>query len=332
MRIPFLDGFLLSMLTAVAIALAVPSIGTSGGVLHLDTVTAYGVALVFLLSGAGLSVDKLKLGAANWRLHLFVQLFTFGVFPLIGLLVTGLAAGHLPRELLIGFFYLCVLPSTVSSSIAMTTMARGNIAGAVFNATLSSLIGMVLTPLYISFWLHASTTQGAPLSEQFLKIGEQLLLPFAVGQALRPLVGNWLGRHKAITSKVDRGVIVLIVFNSFCDATAAGVWTRFGAEPLLLTALLTGGLLAAVLLMTKLVATRFAFDKEDEIAAVFCGSKKSLATGAPMAALIFGSSGSLGLIVLPIMLYHQMQLIVCSVIARRYAERSEAKGINATTV
>lgn len=323
MRIPYLDGFLLSMLTAVGIALLMPSLGATGGLMHVDVVSNVGVAIVFLLSGAGLSVDRLKAGAANWRLHLFVQSFTFVLFPLVGLLVSRLAEGHLPPELMLGFFYLCALPSTVSSSIAMTTMAQGNVAGAVFNATLSSLIGMVLTPLYISLWLH-SAAQGAPLGEQFLKIGEQLLLPFAVGQALRPWLGVWLARHKAITSKIDRGVIVLIVFNSFCDATAAGVWMRQGLQPLLTTVALTGGLLALVLALTGFVARRCRFNTEDEIAAVFCGSKKSLASGAPMAALIFGSGSALGLIMLPIMLYHQLQLIVCSVIARRYAQRGAA--------
>lgn len=323
MRIPFLDGFLASMLIAIVIALLAPQLGASGGLLHLDTVTMIGVSLVFFLSGAGLSTDKLKAGAANWRLHLFVQLFTFAVFPIVGLGIIAIVGRWLPSELTLGFFYLCALPSTVSSSIAMTAMARGNIAGAVFNATLSSLIGMVLTPLYISLWMQAASG-GAPLLDQLIKIGEQLLLPFIVGHLMRRWIGDWIARHKASTSKVDRAVIVLIVFNSFCDATAAGVWTRYGMTPLLATAALTGALLAFVLWLTHLVATRFRFGVEDEIAAVFCGSKKSLAAGAPMATLIFGAGGSLGLIMLPIMIYHQLQLIVCSVIARRYAQRSDA--------
>ncbi|HEY9545348.1 MAG TPA: bile acid:sodium symporter family protein [Solimonas sp.] len=320
MRIPFLDGFLGSMLIAVAIALLLPQLGASGGVLHLELLTHIGVALVFLLSGAGLSTEKLKAGAANWRLHLFVQLFTFTMFPLLGLLVSVSVGRWLPQELMLGFFYLCVLPSTVSSSIAMTAMARGNIAGAVFNATLSSLIGMVLTPLYVGLYMTAEH-HGVPLVEQFIKIGEQLLLPFIIGQCLRHWIGDWIMRNKSRVGLVDRTVIVMIVFNSFCDATVAGVWTRFGAAPLLITALLTGALLAVILTMTSFVATRLKFDVEDEIAAVFCGSKKSLAAGAPMAALIFGSGGTLGLIMLPIMIYHQLQLIVCSVIARRYARR-----------
>lgn len=321
-RIPFLDGFLAAMLLATVTALVYPPLGASGGWLHLEHVTNFGVAIVFLLSGAGLSRANLKAGAANWRLHLFVQSFTFIVFPLLGLLAALGLGRWLPPELLLGFFYLCALPSTVSSSIAMTSMARGNVAGAIFNATLSSLIGMVLTPLYISLWLHAAK-QGTPLLDQFIKIGEQLLLPFLLGQLLRPWLADWIARHKHITSKVDRGVILLIVFNSFCDASAAQVWTRNGVAPLLITMALTGLLLALVLKLTHLVARRFAFNTEDEIAAVFCGSKKSLASGAPMAALIFAGSagGTLGLIMLPIMLYHQLQLIVCSVIAKRYAQR-----------
>ncbi len=318
-----LDGFLLSLLLAIGLAVLAPGLGSSGGLLHLDTFTAFGVALVFLLSGAGLSPERLKAGAANWRLHLFVQLSTFAVFPLFGLLLSLGLGPWLPHELVVGFFYLCVLPSTVSSSIAMTALARGNIAGAVFNATLSSLLGMLLTPLYISLFLRAAA-HGAPLLDQFIKIGEQLLLPFVVGQLLRRWIGDWLARHKPATAMVDRGVIVLIVFNSFCDATAAGIWSRYGAAPLLLTVLLSGGLLAVVLILTRSAATRLKFSVEDEIAAVFCGSKKSLATGAPMAALIFGSGGTLGPIMLPIMIYHQLQLLVCSVIARRYAARPDA--------
>jgi len=144
-----------------------------------------------------------------------------------------------------------------------------------------------------------------------------------VGQCLRHWIGDWIARNKPRVGLVDRAVIVLIVFNSFCDATRAGVWTQYGAGPLLTTALLTGALLAVILTLTHFVATRLRFAVDDEIAAVFCGSKKSLAAGAPMAALIFGSGGTLGLIMLPIMIYHQLQLISCSVIARRYAARPD---------
>lgn len=322
-----IDGFMLGMLGAVVLGALYPAIGASGGVLHLQTVTTVGVSLVFLLSGAGLSTERLRAGAANWRLHLLVQLSTYGLFPLIGLALTRLAAPWLPAELLSGFFFLCVLPSTISTSIAMTSLARGNVAGAIFNATLSALLGMVLTPLLMGLWQHAagqSAAAGAPsLLDQFLSIAEQLLLPFAAGQFLRRWIGKWIERNKAITSKVDRGTILLIVYNSFCDAAQAGLWRDYGVLTLLQVLLITGTLLALVLTLTRLAARRAGFNVEDEIAAVFCGSKKSLATGVPMAKLMFAGSGgaTLGLIVLPIMFYHQLQLIVCSTMARRYADR-----------
>ena len=324
-RLP-IDGFLAAMLTAVILASLYPALGASHGPLHLDQVTTVGVGLVFLLSGVGLSTDKLKLGARNWRLHVFVQSSTFILFPLIGIAAMTSLGGLLPHELLVGFFFLCALSSTVSTSIAMTTLARGNVAGAVFNATLSSLIGMLVTPLLVSVCLHASG-QGVSLGRQLLDVTEQLLLPFIAGQLLRPLLADWVARHKNVSSKVDRGVIVLIVYNSFCDSSQAGLWTNYGVLTLMQTLLLAGGLLAIVLSVTTLAARRFHFSKEDEITAVFCGSKKSLATGIPMAKLLFGGSAggsaALGLIVLPIMFYHQLQLIICSIIARRYALRGD---------
>lgn len=319
MRLP-IDGFMVSMLAAIVLALLWPSLGVSGGWLQLALVTKLGVALIFFFAGAGLSPEKLKGGLMQWHLHAFVQVCTFVVFPLIGLLALWALGPWLPPALAAGFFYLCALPSTVSSSIAFTMMARGNVVGAIFNASASSLIGMVLTPLFVSLWLHSSGPD-APLLDTLRKIALQLLLPFALGQLARPWIGAVLRRHSGRIGQFDRGVIVLIVFNSFCDATAAGIWSRYGLLPVLIAVLMSGVLLALVLSLTRVAARRLHFPVEDEITAVFCGSKKSLAAGAPIAVLIFGGNESLGLIMLPIMVYHQIQLIACSVLARRYAER-----------
>jgi sodium/bile acid cotransporter 7 len=324
-RLPKPDGFVLAMLAAVALAALHPAIGASGGALHLDRATTWGVALVFFLSGAGLSRHNLRAGAANWRLHLVVQASTYALFPLIGVIVALATSSLFPRDLLTGFFYLCALASTISTSIAMTTLARGNIAGAIFNATLSSLLGMVITPLLMNLWLHTSS-QHLPLGEQLLKIGEALFLPFLAGQFARPWFGRWIARHKPVTGKVDRGVILLIVYNSFCDSTRAGLWTDYGWVTLAQTFVLTAGLLLLVLSITTFTARRLSFSTEDEIAAVFCGSKKSLATGVPMAKLLFGAATPLGLIVLPLMFYHQLQLFVCTFIARRYGAREGSTG------
>lgn len=316
-----IDGFLAAMLGAVALALLAPSLGRSDGPLHLGSVTAFGIALVFMLHGANLSPTTLLAGVRNWRLHLFVQFFTFILFPLIGITLAWLLGGHLPDPLLTGMFFLCALPSTISSSVAFTVMAGGNIAGAVFNATLSNFLGMLITPLLIAQWLHV-TGQSLPVGKAILGVALQLLLPFAVGQMLRAHVGGWLARHKSLVHRVDRGVIVLIVYASFCDSAAAGIWSGNGALAVLQTVVLAGGILAVVLSLTRLAARRMGFALPDEIVAVFCGSKKSLASGIPMARLLFGTRPELGMILLPVMLYHQIQLLVCAGLARRYARHA----------
>ena len=312
------------MLSAVVLAAAYPAAGASGGLLHLDSITTAGVALVFLLAGAGLSRRNLREGAAHWQLHLLVQTTTFGLIPLVGGLIALAMRGLFPSGLLLGFFYLCTLSSTISTSIAMTTLARGNVAGAIFNASLSSLLGLVLTPLLMSLWQHTEG-QHVALGPQLLKISRELFLPFAAGQLLQPWIGPWIARNKAVSGKVARAVILLIVYNSFCDSTRAGLRTDYGWITLLQTFVLTLGLLLGALTITTLAAGRLGFSTADEIAAVFCGSKKSLATGVPMAKLLFGATTPLGLIVLPLMFYHQLQLLAGTVIARRYANRASER-------
>lgn len=326
-----IDGFVLIMLSAIAIALLAPEIGTGDGPLHLGIVTNIGVALVFFLHGAALSREKLVAGAKHWRLHAFVQSFTYVVFPVVGVILMLTLRQTLPNDLLLGVFYLCVLPSTVSSSVAMTSMARGNVPGAIFNATISGLIGMALTPLLMGLVISASGAS-MPLGKALMGVALQLLLPFALGQAARPLIGNWLAKKKQITNKIDRGVIVLIVYSSFCDATAAGLWHQYQWQTIAAVMGLAAVLLLVVLGATTFTARSLKFPIEDEITAVFCGSKKSLANGIPMAKILFAGHPALGLLVLPLMVYHQLQLIVCSVIAARYANREDEVVRNRSTV
>jgi sodium/bile acid cotransporter 7 len=317
------DGFVVAMLGAVALAVTVPQIGLPGGVLHLDVVTHWGIALVFFLHGANLSPQVALRGLAHWRLHLFVQASTFILFPLIGaaiLLAGGLTT--LPHGLLIGFFYLCALPSTVSSSVAMTALGRGNVPAAVFNASLSGLIGMIVTPLLVGL-VVASRGGGLPsVIDAIGDVALTLLLPFVLGQLSRVVTAGFLGRHKRCIGLIDRAVIVLIVFTSFAVSTAAGTWSSFGIGLLALTAAGAAIILVVALVVTVNLSRLAGFTREDEVTAVFCGSKKSLASGAPMAGILFAGAPSLGMIMLPILLYHQLQLIVCSVLARRYAARA----------
>jgi sodium/bile acid cotransporter 7 len=313
-----LDPFVAAMLGAVALAFLRPGLGASGGALHLELATSVGVGVVFFLHGAALSPKALRDGAANWRLHLLVHASTFGLFPSLGLAIFWAGGGWMPEDARLGVFYLCALSSTISSSVAMTALGRGNVAGAVFDATLSGLLGMVLTPALVSL-VARGAGHALPLGPAIVGIFMKLLLPFAAGQALRPWAGRFVHRHKVWANRADRGVILLIVYGAFCDAAAQGVWARYGAGVIVELALIAAALLAAVLCTTTFVARTLGFSRADEVAAVFCGSKKSLANGAPIAKVLFGAAPGLGLIILPLMIYHQLQLIVCAVLARRYA-------------
>lgn len=311
--------FLLGMLSAVALATAAPGVGRSGGPLHAESATTVGVFVVFFLHGVHLSPASLRAGASRWRLHLFVQAFTFAVFPLLGVGLRA-AAGHLvPPHLLLGFLYLCALPSTITSSVAMTALARGNVVAAMFNASLSSVLGIFLTPLLVGALSGAAGE--IAVGAGIVKVATLLLLPLALGQLVRPAVGEAFARHRRITGVLDRLVVLAIVYVSFCDSVLAGLWTRYGAGTLALTAAGAAALLGSVLALTRQGARLLRFEVEDEIAAVFCGSKKALAVGVPMAKALFGAHPGLGVIVLPIMFYHQLQLLVCSVLAGRYAAR-----------
>lgn len=314
------DWFLIAMVVAVLLASLAPQWGRSEGVLHLGQVTDVGVFMLFFLHGMGLSTDSLKAGATRWRLHLLVQVCTYVVFPLWWALLSAMLGPWVPHDLLMGFFYLAVLPSTVSSSVAMTALARGHVAAAVLNATLSTLLGVFLTPLLVSLVMSG---QGHELDvgHTMFKVAQMLLLPFVAGHLLRPWLSSWFARIKPVTTVFDRAVIVLLVWSAFSDSVADGLWTRHG--PVLLAQAALGAVLflLPMLWFTRKVSRAMGFEVEDEIVAVFCGSKKTLASGMPMAKLLFGGSASMGVLILPIMLYHQVQLFVCAVMARRYAAR-----------
>jgi len=314
------EWFLLALVGAVALASAWPDLGRSGGLLRLEVVSNWGVALVFFLTGLGLSAAALRDGALKWKVHVLVQLSTYALFPLLWWGFSALFGRWLPTDLALGFAYLCALPSTISSSVAMTVLAKGNVPAAIFNASVSSLLGIVLTPLLVALM---GGTSGAtlPFGEAVWKLTQLLLLPLVAGQLLRPLLLGFYMKHKSRITLIDRWVIILLVLSAFSDSVASGLWRDHGAELLVKAALGAAFFLAAVIVLSRLAARAMKLSVEDEIAAVFCGSKKTLASGVPMAKLLFGAHPAVGVIVLPIMFYHQLQLILCSWLAQRYAAR-----------
>jgi len=315
------DGFLLALVAVIVAAVLVPQLGASGGPLHFDQIATYGIAVVFFLYGLTLAPDRLKQGAAHWRLHLTVQLATFALFPAIVFILLLPVGQHISPGLATGFLYLGALPSTVSSSVALTSLARGNVPIAIFNATLSSIIGVFATPLLMA-WFAATTGAPLPILPVITKILLLVLLPMVLGQIARIWLKDWAGKHMKTIRLADRAVILAIVFNAFSDSVVGGVWE--GPDIFMLITMAVGVVVifVVVYLVLKLVCRLLGFDTPDSIACLFCGSVKSLATGVPLARLMFGNDPLLGLIIAPIMLYHVFQLVVLGVLANRYARRT----------
>ncbi len=323
-KLPF-DWFPLGLAAAVALAWLIPQAGAHDSALHPALVNKAGVALIFFLSGVSLPFAALTAGTLRWPLHVVIQSCTYVLFPLMGLAVYalgGLRMGDgdawLPPDMRLGFLFLCALPSTVSSAVALTAAAGGNVAVAVFNASLSSILGVFLTPLWLSLVLAAGGAS-VPVGSVILDLARWLILPLVIGQACRPLFGAWAARHKRRLAMVDRLIILFMIYTSFCDAFLGGVWGRYGFGAVLI--ILCGSVLlfAAALWTTTAVSRALRFPRDERIAAVFIGSTKSLATGVPMAQLIFPHHPGLSMILLPIMLYHPLQLVACGVLAGRWA-------------
>ena len=308
-----IDPYVAGILGMVALASALPAEG-HGMVVASDAGSAM-IGLMFFLQGARLAPQAALAGARHWRLHAAVLTSTFLLFPALGLTARAVAPGLLTPALWAGLLMLCVLPSTVQSSIAFTSIARGNVAAALCAATASNLLGILLTPLLAGLLLSA---HGGLSARGMGDIAVQLLLPFAAGQLARPWIGEWVGRNKWWTGLVDRGSILLVVYVAFSEGVTHGIWHQLDARHFATLLLLDAALLATILLATTAISRALGFGRADRITVVFCGSKKSLAAGLPMASVLFAGQ-SLGLVVLPLMLFHQLQLMVCAALARRYA-------------
>jgi sodium/bile acid cotransporter 7 len=311
-RLP-VDPYIAAIVGMVCLASVAPA--HDGGATVARFATNAAIALLFFLHGARLSPQAALAGAWHWRLHVVVLASTFVLFPALGLAAKALFPGLLTPPLWTGVILLCALPSTVQSSIAFTSIARGNVPAALCAATASNLLGMGLTPLLVGLLLSA---QGGFSVRGAGDIVLQLLLPFAAGQLARPWIGGWALRHKTLLGLVDRGSILLVVYAAFSEGVTQGIWRQLGLADLGRLVTVDAALLAAVLLITTYGSRLLGFSREDEVTIVFCGSKKSLASGLPMATVLLAGQ-PVGLIVLPLMLFHQIQLMVCAMLAKRYA-------------
>lgn len=314
------DNFTLALIAVVTLASFWPASGVTAH--FFERLTTVAIGLLFFLHGAKLSREAILGGITHWRLHVLVFAATFVMFPLLGLALRPVLTPLVTPELYTGVLFLCVLPATVQSAIAFTSMARGNIPAAVCSASASTLLGVFVTPILVDLIVVQHSSSGASL-DAIGRILLQLMVPFVAGHLMRPWIGAWIKRHASVLTLVDRGSILLVVYTAFSAAVIEGLWKQVPMSALAGLLVVCAVLLALALAITTWAARSLGFDKADEITIVFCGSKKSLASGIPMAKVLFASH-AVGAIVLPLMLFHQIQLMVCAVLAQRYARRQEA--------
>ena len=315
------DGFLLAIVTSAVLSSFFPARGLGMTLLHGASTVA--IFLLFFLYGARIAPREALRGLAHWRLHLTILSFTFLLFPLIGLALRPLSGTWLSPQLYSGLLYLCLVPSTVQSSIAFTSIARGNVAGAIVSASASNLLGVFVTPALVV--LVMAGANGRVGLGQIGDIVVQLLLPFVLGQVSQRWTAGFVKTHNAPLKLVDRGVVVLVVYTAFSQGMSEHMWSQVNGPQLVVLVAVCLALLALMLVVTWYVPKRMGFSREDNIAIQFCGTKKSLATGLPMAQVLFAGTG-VGLLVLPLMIFHQAQLMACSVLAQRYARAEEHAG------
>lgn len=317
--LPKVDPFLVWLTLAVVIASLLPARGAAGDLFWLLSKIA--IVLLFFLHGAKLSRESILRGLGNWRLHLATLGITFGLFPALGLASAWLVSGWIDPLLVSGLLFLTLLSSTVQSSIALVSISRGNFAAAVCSASLSNLLGILITPLLVALLLTTGKAQQGFDWQAVRTVTVQLLLPFVVGHLLRPWIGGWIERNKKLLMPVDRGSILLVVYSAFSAAVVGGIWTCVDAPDLAVLLALSAALLGLAMLAIFALARIMGMPREDFIVLLFCGSQKSLVTGVPMAGALFAPA-QVGMVVLPLMIFHQLQLFVHAWLAARLANEA----------
>lgn len=325
-----LNGFLVGLLATVGLAFLLPEPGAAGGVLRTEVTTDLGIALIFLLQGLLLRTEELWRDLRHWRLHGFVQGYGFVVTPLLVLLADLIWGRMLQPELRIGFLFMAILPTTISSATVFSTQAGGSVAGAVFNTAVSNILGIFIVPFWSAWVLAATLGQVVAVWPMLQKIMLLLLLPLVVGQVLRPWLRAVADPRRRTIGRINTGIVFFIIYAAFCNSVAAGLWHDHGVRMLVWVLILVSVLLAVVMSLAWVLLRGLRFSRPDFITGLFCGTQKTLAAGVPMAESVFadqvdGAAGALGLILLPLLCYHVLQLVVGGWLVGRWAPQAEGK-------
>ncbi len=317
-----IDGFVLSIIAVIGIAYIFPQWGIPESKIPIDTISAIGISLIFFFYGLKLSPTKLKEGIKNWKLHLLIQASTFLIFPLLVLLFYPLIKNETQETIWLAFFFLAALPSTVSSSVVMVSIAKGNIPAAIFNASISGIIGVVLTPLWMGLFVQQTGTDFS-ITDIYVKLIVQIILPVVFGILLQRFLGVFALKHSKLLTRFDKSVILLIIYKSFASSFADNLFSTVSILDLLMLLVSVFLLFGILFFLTVFLAKKMQFNTEDQITAQFCGTKKSLVHGTVFSKIIFGNMASIGIILLPIMLYHAIQLLIISIVASKRSFKAE---------
>ncbi len=313
---PKIDGFVLAIIAVVIFAYIFPYWGSKNSPIPLSLIGSIGVSLIFFFYGLKLSPDKIKSGLKNWKLHILVQASSFILFPIIIIAIYPFIDSESSFTIWLGFMFLAALPSTVSSSVVMVSMAKGNIPAAIFNASISGLIGIVITPLWMSLFLSQTTTD-FDLGIIYLKLITEILLPVIFGISLQRFLGYYVRKHLRYLTLFDKSIILLIIYKSFAESFEENVFSAVNFRDLLMILLAVIVLFTVVYFIIKQIANRLGFSLEDRITAKFCGTKKSLVHGTVFSKILFKNSASVGIILLPLMLFHFIQIFIISILASK---------------
>ncbi|WP_237340605.1 bile acid:sodium symporter family protein [Wenyingzhuangia fucanilytica] len=312
-----IDKFILSLFLAIMVAFLFPK---GAGILHLKDITEIGIGLIFFFYGLKLSFKEVAQGLKNYKLHILTQLSTFLIFPVLLLLLKPFFSHLVGDSFWIGLFFLAALPSSVSSSVVMVSLAKGNVPSAIFNASISGLIGVFVTPIWIGMFV--SQSGGMSLTDVFLKLIIQILLPLTLGLLLNSKIGHIAKKNSVKIAFFDKTIIVLIVYSSFSASLLAHMFKDISWLDLIYLFIIVFCLFWVLMGVVYFIANKLKLSVADRITAMFCGSKKSLVHGSAMVNIIFGNSISASLYLLPVMLYHITQIVILAVVANRLGKRT----------
>lgn len=321
-----IDKFVLSIILVVLLAYIFPQLGSTSSSIPLDSIASLGVSLIFFFYGLKLSPEKIKSGLKNWKLHLLVQVCTFVVFPVIILCFYPLIHSEYDKNIWLAFLFLASLPSTVSSSVVMVSIAKGNIPAAIFNASISGLIGIIVIPLWLGLFLN-TTTNSYNLGDIYTKLIIEVVVPVILGLFLHRFWGNLAQKHNNYLTLFDKSIILLIIYKSFAHSFEENVFSEIDAFAIMTIAIAVTVLFYLVYSLTGFISNKLGFSAEDKITAQFCGTKKSLVHGTVFAKILFPNPSVMGIVLLPIMLFHALQIFIISFIATHAANRKEENPI-----